>query len=568
MPWTEPFLSLVESRIASVREAYDAATSEITAILKHLDEFAEQPSASRDELTNCLRKLERAIRDIRWSAFEGLEVAQSGSHRTRLRGLRERVQKCINRISEAASQSIEFDASLAAQVTSELLELRQNLADEERRQLAKLVRWTFALRSAIALVVCGAAIATAFFMLYSGLTLEHFQPLSPSTDYEVHQDVYRMSGTARHAITTRYSEYLTKPLQELSSIPTVVVTESEEKPKSDQSMLSSTLRPVSSLFHVVWETELVNRSYLHSEYVRTLLYQVRFLNRKPFPWDEVFSEPTARVSFHPSEPHRFGSQPTLGYLKNEGKAPILLGVSVKAAGISVVEVNDFVLGTSSPFGLFVDSTNWSVPGSREPSTFGLPAFPRLPTAPAPPVPVPDPSAPPPLRIEAGTVLEGHLIYETLDGKRFQESISITLPVTLERRSLSYAGAPGPSGGAGPDLLATLTGRATTVGEHTIRTNIAIDVAGIQEGEIRTVVIPVDRYLAARGHLAVYAQFNPSVCGVYQVTVNIDGRNFGSHKIDVLCPEMNVTWRMTSEQFRTVQQRLREAKGDAAQAVVR
>ena len=561
MPWSEPFLDLVQSRIASVREAYDAATSEITTILNQLDDIPELPSASTDELANRLRKLERAIRDIRWSAFEGLEVAQSARHRTRLRGLRERVQKCVARISEAARKSSGVDYSVAAQVTSELLELRQRLADEERRLLTKLSRWTFTLRLAVALVVCGAAAATAFFLLFSGMTIEHFQPLAPTADYELHGDVYRMTDTAKHAITARYSEYLTKPLQELSSLPSVVASEPDEKSKTDQSMRVASFRPVSSLFHVVWETELVNRSYLQSEYVRTLLYRVRLVNRKPFPWDDVFADPTARVSFHVVDQRVFTSQPVLGYVRNEGKAPVLMRVSVKANGIPVIEQHDHILGTSNPYVLFVDPANWAIPGSQFQPTFGQPIVPRIANAPVPalPVQVPDPSTPPPMRIEAGTVLEGQLTYETIDGKSIEEPLSIRLPMTLERRSLSFAGAPSPSGGAAPDMLATLTGRATTVGEHTMRANVAIDVEGIVEGEVRTAVVPVDRYLAARGHFAVYSQFTPNVCGVYQVSVSVDGRDFGSHMVDVISPEMNFTWFMTAEQFKTIQQRFKESK---------
>jgi len=105
------------------------------------------------------------------------------------------------------------------------------------------------------------------------------------------------------------------------------------------------------------------------------------------------------------------------------------------------------------------------------------------------------------------------------------------------------------------------GKATTVGQHTIRIDVSVDVEGIREGEVRTTVMPVDRYLAARGHLAVYSQFSPKTSGVYKLAIDIDGRELGTNKIDVICPGISLSLPLSPADFRDIQKRIQEYERD-------
>src|SRR6185369_9837598 len=174
---------------------------------------------------------------------------------------------------------------------------------------------------------------------------------------------------------------------------------------------------------------------------------------------------------------------------------------------------------------------------------------------------PNEDSTPPAHLAAGTKVEIEVTGETVDGKVFQQQFTTTLSAGLIQRgaSIQRDSAAAPAGGI--EVLAALMGKATTVGEHSVRMDIPMDVEGITEGETRTTVMPVDRYLAARGRLAVYARFNPETSGCYEVAIGIDGREFEGHKIDVISPGTALTKPLTVANFHAIQQQMKQAENN-------
>lgn len=563
MGWSQPFLDLFLSRTSGLRAGFAAASAEITTIIACLDDLAEQQAASPTVQDQKLRKLKRSIRDVHWRAFDDLELTQASKRRSRLRELRERFHACVTRISQSVNAPTDLLAVGADdRIVEELLELRRQLGDEERLLLARWSAFTTGIRYT---VMFGTAAGTAFLVLYSGLVVQQFEPLAPTPEYELIGGVFRLRDAARDAITTRYSEYLSQNLQQISSLPSRLVGDAGDSTRTP----FQTPRTVESLFEHVCAFKLLNRSYVQSEYVGILTSRIRLVKREPFPWRDVFPQgDPPRVRFEPTDGSHSIEWYPMGSLINDGNAPVLVELTMKVNGEAIVTIRDRVLRTSDPLHPILDF-DWESAGPTTalpelqptmPENAVIPSLPEglvSPTVPSPPEGF---DSPPEIkdRLEAGTLVQVEWTYETLDGQRIEEHSTFELPVSLVRLRNPRSLSPGQlTSGSGIGVVAALMGKATTVGEHTIRVDLPLDVEGMREGEVRTTTMPIDQYLKGRGYLSIYSQFTPTVGGVYELVVEIDGRTFDGQRIAAMCPEVDVSGTLTAGKFRLIQQRFKE-----------
>lgn len=575
MAWSEPVLELIQSHSTSVREAFDAAALEITAILTVLDEFEEIDGPSQDQLAEFRRKLARTIRDIPWTKFEGLEFGQQFANKVRLRSIRQRLISCVASIAESANLSSESEMKSALRsVASQLLDLRRSFAEESMRVISLWSWWAFGVRSFGVAIMAVGIFSALFFAFYNGVTTPEFLPLSPSIDYLENDGTLQLKDHARKAIIERFGTYFANNglATQISSVPHLDLSE-EKLPEFPLEGAASSMRllsnPMTKLSRQAVEASLRNRSFVSSEYLRQVVCSVKLIDVAPFPWKEAFPvaahQVTVLTADNATNADAFQFSPcfatNLAAFRNEAHAPVLVKAVCKVGQHTIAHFpsEGVVIGTASPIPLVLDTANWTIepsaPSNAEPSP-----------APPPPgistIPSQSPESTPSavensnvIRLPKGSNAEIEWTSETINGEVVTTKSSFKLPDAIISK-LSPHPCPAPAFAPG---VAALFGKVTSTGDQTIHVKMTVDTRDMAVGEMRTAVISVDRFLAPRGYLSVQTQFDPTMGGQYEITVTINNSITGRQKVEVLYPEIGLTLPLTVERFRTIQQSYRSGQ---------
>lgn len=550
MSFTSPLQSLLQARIDGIRDQFDAAVEQLTTVLNAIEEFSDglADSASRPQSQ---RELLRTVRDFDWNLFSApaLRTAEPAWPESRRDDLRD----CIEQLRGAVQQPGAMDGNVPDDVIARIELIRRELSEARLLRLQQWNRRADLVRTAAVVVAIATAAGTGFLALSSGLQVAHQQPLAPTPDYEPVNGLWQLKADAREGLMSRYgsalrqfSPMMVAPLTTLAPAP-----EARQSQRGDSEAggydapIGATIK---SLFEGEWETHLANRSYVYSEYLGVLVYRIRLLEQKPFPWDEVFPDPQHEVTVtHDSS--NWTSR-VLADIRHSGNAPLLIRAVARHGDYVLGAIEETVISaeTSGVILLkpeWIYESRWAVEMNSEPQPQSAPGG----VAPAQPppgaVPLPDPNLE---RIEAGSVVEVVVEYEFVNGETHEKRMTFPLDDALLRVPREVKSV------AAQNAVARLLGKATKIGEASIRVFAPVELEDIVEGEVRSSVVPINEFLAPGGRLAVRTKFMTNVSGRYEFRIAVDEATVSVHQADLLGTDIAIGSRgwLSVEEFRRIQ----------------
>lgn len=555
MVWSDPFFSLIQSRVEAVHGLYSAATGQMKALIDSLENLIESPP---EDLARHWAAVQRTARNVSWSEFARLEFAQSATKRARIQALRLRIQNFVDELVASPSPN----PTLAEQTVIKLHAVRNEFCEEEQLAIQSWGAWSAVLRMAGATVGMASIVGMLFLLCWSGLATSRTLILSPLPE----SGSNHTPEHSRQVMTRAIGEQLTKE-GPIISLPSALSGPSDS-PGHGPPGAAPFVNPCSTrLFDGAWETEILNCSHLWSEYVGIVVCQIELVSPKPFPWDEVFPDTSPTVSLH------FDAETQQWWIENHGHSPVLLTGEVLADKTKLKTMSSVVLRSGATF----DAT------SNESGMFERLAPPGNPAPPPPEEGAPKPSekaatTPPvaeaPARTREPTTapsvheqkpatptadnLKAKLKIETITGNKLEQDLDADIVTRVPKRELAAPCAAAPAADLST-MVAALLGKAPNKGDDSVRVVAPLDLRGIRKSETRSVVVPVNKNLASRGVLAVRAECNVTESGIYKLSTSVNGRQLNTIRLDLIGTDLNIArWGdMSVDDFRFIQRGMKD-----------
>jgi len=531
MAWSDPFFSLIQSRAEAVHGMYSLAMGPLSSLIDSLEALIESPA---EDLARNWAAVRRFARNFSWSDFSRLLSAQNVTKRTRIQGLRLRIQNCVEELLASPVPSPALSEKLVQELHLVLNELRQ----EEQLSIQSCETWSSAFRTAGAMVGGTSIVGMLFLLCWSGLTTSRSLTLLPLPVFDARHSPDR----ARQVITKAIAQNLTRDGHALPvpSALSVGPGRPNVAPPANQSW--------TQLFDGAWQTEILNSSHLWSEYIGSVVCELELVSPKPFPWDEVFPNERINVALH------FDPDANKWWIENHGRSPVLVNGDVCAnlsGGVCVAEtrlktLTNVVLRSGDTCDANSEETrNGPAPAPPQEATDAPTppeehSPPRVETTPTPPAASPikkeeKPSDRP--AMPAACNLKAELTIETITGNIVVEHLDADIVFQKPTRTEPAPNMSAPAADFST-MVAAMLGKAPTRGDDNILVVAPIDLRGIQKNETRSFVMTVNKSFSPRGCLAVRAECHATVSGIYKLSTFVNGRQINTMTCELIGTDLN------------------------------